>query len=140
MFSFGRKRARGIATRLGKTMVIAPDACRGNDLQAMTNVMESHDYVWWFQAIMGRRRSRFAVGPKVHRRLPIWSISSIHTSMLTVRQLSRVTAEGDGRLAGLILIGGVGDVHVEISDVLKAVGELGADTLAVRLTSSHTLP
>jgi hypothetical protein len=44
----------------------------------------------------------------------------------------QVTAEGSGKLAGLILIGGVGDIHVEVSNVLKAIGELGADTLAVQ--------
>ena len=44
----------------------------------------------------------------------------------------QATAGGSGRLAGLLLIGGAGDIHVEISDALKAIGGLGPDTLAVQ--------
>ena len=44
----------------------------------------------------------------------------------------QVTAEGNGKLAGLMLIGGEGDINVEVSDIAKAMGELGTDTRAVQ--------
>jgi hypothetical protein len=133
VFSLGRKRARGIANRLGKAMVIARDACRGNDLQALTNVMESHDYARVdYSSNYGAAMVPICGWTEGSPEAP--DMIYIVNSYLDANGSTtfRVTAEGSGRLAGLILIGGVGDIHVEVSDALKAMGELGADTLAVR--------
>lgn len=130
VFGFGRKRARDIATRLAKAMVIARDACRGNDLHALTNVMEGRGYI------------RIKVDSNNHGPIAGWTEGPQEAADMVYFVASHLDAdgattiqaiaEGSGKLAGLILIGGAGDIHVEVSNVLKAIGELGDDALSVQ--------
>ncbi len=130
MFGFGRKRVRQVAQRIGRTAVICRDACRDADLQVLRNVMSSHNYVALpVSAERGAPIAAWIDGPPETADVTYAVTSDLDVDGKVALQM---TAQGHDRLLGLLVIGGVGDLTVEVSDALRKTRGLGADTLAVQ--------
>ena len=130
MFWFNKRRARNIARRIGKAIFLIRDACIGHDLETIRTIVESNN----FQSIKVDSSLDGPVAGWVEEQLASADIVYFLRQYQNVNGsiLFQVIAEGSGRLAGLQVFADEGDVMVEVSEVLTAMGQLGPDAKRVQ--------
>jgi hypothetical protein len=131
MFGWVRPRVKQRAREIAQTMLSLRAASVGKTYNEMARWVTEAEYAKLPEHVdRSRRTTAFSKGPPDSSDI-LYRISEESGEPTTPGIL--ITAEGYDRLAGLyVTIVKDADICVDVSDILKAVNELGADAIAMR--------